>query len=74
MFDFKVATAENNKKQDSLQAEVTSLKQQLQHKDSQINHLNHDLHLAVIALTSILQVFESTTALLEKHTETYGRN
>ena len=68
----QVASTEN-KKQDSLQAEVGSLKLQLQHKDDEISQLKHDLHLAMAAVSSTLKLFQSSTVLLERHTETYGR-
>ena len=73
IFPSQVSAAENNKKQDQLKAEITSLRQQLQQKEGEITQLKHDLHLAVTTLVSHLQLFESSTLALEKQAETYGR-
>ena len=68
-----MSAAENNKKQDQLQAEATSLRQQLQQKEGEITQLRRELHLAVTTLMSHMQLFETSTLALEKYTDTYGR-
>ena len=61
------------KKQEDIQYELTTVKQQLTTKEQEINSLTIELRQIWMFLTEHLEKFESVTVSIEKAIDTYSK-